>query len=106
MGDRLAKLFLTDQNQPEIEMCLRSGNPRRLPSWATSAASAAARSPAAAAAGATTPRLGLRPGFIHHQRPPQEILPIADPNSQFRVLVLADFDKTEAPRIARKAITH
>jgi hypothetical protein len=47
-----------------------------------------------------------RTSFIHHQRPPQQILAVARIHRALCGCVVIDFDKPKPPRLTRETIAH
>jgi hypothetical protein len=52
----------------------------------------------------TTAAFALRTSFIHHQRPPHEILSVQSLDRFFRFAVVSNFCKSKSPRLPRKTI--
>jgi hypothetical protein len=81
-----------------------------------SAASAAATPPAVPAASTTIPAatattaaagtFGLRPGFVHDEITPAEVLAVQRIHCAIRILVIGYFDERETPGLSCETVTN
>lgn len=72
---------------------------------ATPPAATATSAAIAAAASATAAAFSLRPRFIHDEVSPTKVLPVERIDCLVSIFVVCDFNKGEAARLTRKAIT-
>jgi hypothetical protein len=73
---------------------------------ATTPAAASAAIPAAPATATAAAAFRLRPGLIHHQVAPAEILPVQRIHRTVCVFVAIHFYEREASRLSRKTVTN